>query len=132
MGCRVLSCSTSTGKPMHSPAAFVIIFKIPKVDFFLSMRLFLFSVITCSKKARNNNWFPNGKSLLNLMHSMEPVSSIKPGCEVGIGLHQWFSTTGRDLQRSRELFLEGSRVDILCTQLYYLCFIRVSDGVFVS
>ena len=35
LGCRVLSCSTSTGKPMHSPAAFVIIFKIP-IGWFLS------------------------------------------------------------------------------------------------
>jgi len=31
-------------------------------------------------------------------------------------------------QRSREPFLEGSRVDILCTQLYYICFIRGLDG----
>jgi len=28
----------------------------------------------------------------------------------------------------RELFLEGSGLDILCTQLYYICFIRVLDG----
>jgi len=31
-------------------------------------------------------------------------------------------------QRGRELFWEGSRVDILCTQLYYIPFIRVLDG----
>jgi len=28
----------------------------------------------------------------------------------------------------REPFLEGSRVDILCTKLYYICFIQVLDG----
>jgi len=25
--------------------------------------------------------------------------------------------------------LQGLQVDILCTHLYYICFIRVSDGV---
>jgi len=25
-------------------------------------------------------------------------------------------------------FLEGSRIDVLCTQLYYICFIPVLDG----
>jgi len=29
----------------------------------------------------------------------------------------------------RETFLEGSRVDMLCTQLYDICFILVLDGV---
>jgi len=28
----------------------------------------------------------------------------------------------------RETFLEGSRVDFLCTQLYYIWFDRVLDG----
>jgi len=27
-----------------------------------------------------------------------------------------------------DAFLEGSRVDLLCTQLYYIWFDRVSDG----
>jgi len=35
---------------------------------------------------------------------------------------------GRDPQRGRQPFFEGSRVDILCAQLYYICFIRVLDG----
>ena len=31
-------------------------------------------------------------------------------------------------QKGREPFLEGSRIDILRMQLYYICFIRVLDG----
>jgi len=43
-------------------------------------------------------------------------------------LDQWFSTWGRDHQKGRDSFLEESRIDVLCTQLYYICFIRVLDG----
>jgi len=32
---------------------------------------------------------------------------------------------GRNPQRGREPFVE---VDVLCTELYYICFIRVLDG----
>jgi len=39
-----------------------------------------------------------------------------------ISWQQCFSTWGH------EPFLEGLGVDILCTQLYYIFFIRVSDG----
>ena len=39
-----------------------------------------------------------------------------------------FKPVGRDHGMCRKLFLDGSLVDILCTQLYYICFIRVSDG----
>jgi len=31
-------------------------------------------------------------------------------------------------QMAREPFLEGARVDFLCTQLYYIWFDRVLDG----
>jgi len=31
--------------------------------------------------------------------------------------------------QGRQPFLEGQRVHILCRQLYYLCFVRVLDGV---
>jgi len=41
---------------------------------------------------------------------------------------QWFSTWGKRHQRCREPLLEGSREYIVCTQLYYICFIRVLDG----
>jgi len=34
-------------------------------------------------------------------------------------LKQWFSTCCRDPFRGSELLLEGPRVDILCTQVYY-------------
>jgi len=37
-------------------------------------------------------------------------------------VEQWFQPGGR------EQFLEGSWKDILCTQLYYICFIQGLDG----
>ena len=33
------------------------------------------------------------------------------------------------LQRGYEPFLEGLRIDILCTLLYYICFLKVLDGI---
>ena len=44
-------------------------------------------------------------------------------------IHQCFSTWNIDSQGGREPFLEGSGVDILFTQLYYICLVRVLDGV---
>jgi len=42
---------------------------------------------------------------------------------------QWFPTMGRDIQRGREPFLEGWRVDIFLYKVYFIAFIRISDGV---
>ena len=39
-----------------------------------------------------------------------------------------FQRRVHDPQRGREANLEGSRVVILFTHLYYMCFIRVLDG----
>jgi len=39
-----------------------------------------------------------------------------------------FQPGGRDPQRGCESVLDGSRIDILSTQLYYICFIRVIHG----
>jgi len=39
-----------------------------------------------------------------------------------------FQPEDHNPQRGREPFLEGSRVDITCTQLYCICYIRVLDG----
>jgi len=43
-------------------------------------------------------------------------------------LDQWFSTWGLWPPERPWIISEGPRVDILCTQLYYICFIRVIDG----
>jgi len=43
-------------------------------------------------------------------------------------LTQWFSSWASRPQRCCEQFLKGSRVDILCALLHYICFVRVSDG----
>ena len=44
-------------------------------------------------------------------------------------LDQWFSTWESRPAEGSWSFLDGTQVDILCTQLYYICFIRVLDGV---
>ena len=47
---------------------------------------------------------------------------------IPLQLEQWFSTCGPRPPVGPWNILEGSRVDILCTRLYYVCFVRVSDG----
>jgi len=44
------------------------------------------------------------------------------------GPRAWSDWPVAQSTRVCEPFLEGSRVDILCTQLYDICFIRVLDG----
>ena len=44
------------------------------------------------------------------------------------GAEQWFSTWASWPKRGHELFLEESRVDILWTQLHYICCLQVLDG----